>query len=61
MERTPPVIDKAKTVLQESKQCIAERQKLPRIADWSEHGWATVEEYQEDKFADNSDDKKRLF
>jgi hypothetical protein len=32
--------------------------KLLKIADRSEHGWATVEEYQEDELADNSDDEK---
>ena len=31
------------------------------IADRSEHGWATVAEYEEDELADNSDDEKRLF
>ena len=62
LERTPPEIEKAETALQEGEQCIAERQKLLRIADRSEHGWATVEEYQEDELADNSGDEKlRLF
>ena len=32
-----------------------------RIADRSEFGWVTVEEYEEDELADNSDDEKRLF
>ena len=32
-----------------------------RIADRSEFGWATVEEYEEDELADNSDDEKRLY
>ena len=31
------------------------------IADRSEHGWATVAEYEEDELADNFDDEKRLF
>ena len=30
------------------------------MADRSEHGWATVEEYLEDELADNSDDEKRM-
>jgi hypothetical protein len=28
------------------KKLITDRQKLIRIADRSEHGWATVEEYE---------------
>ena len=30
------------------------------MADRSEHGWATVEEYLEDELAENSDDEKRM-
>ena len=37
------------------------RQKAILIADRSEHGWATVAEYEEDELADNADDEKRLF
>ena len=37
-----------------------ERQKHIKIADRSDNGWATVEEYVEDELADNSDDEKRL-
>ena len=37
------------------------RQKAIRIADRSEYGWATVEEYEEDELAANSNDGKRLF
>ena len=61
LERMPPEVEKAKTALQEGEKLIVERQKLLRIADCSEHGWATAEEYQEDELADNSDDEKRLF
>ena len=32
-----------------------------KIADRSEHGWATVKEYEDDELAENSDDEKRLF
>ena len=49
-------MEKAKNLLEESKKLLCERQKLIRIADRSEHGWATVEEYMEDELADNSDD-----
>ena len=61
LEKTPPAVDKATTALKEGEKLIAERQKLIRIADRSDHGWATVEEYMEDELADNSDDEKRLF
>ena len=37
-----------------------ERQKLIRMADRSEHGWATVKEHLEDELADDSDDEKRI-
>ncbi len=59
--QTPPAVEKAKTVLAEGEKLIVERQKLIRIADRSEHGWATVEEYIDDELADNSDDEKRLY
>lgn len=45
-------------LLQEGEKLINVRQKNVLIADKSEHGWATVAEYEEDKLADNSDDKK---
>ena len=51
---------KAKTIVDEGEKLVAERQKHIRIADRSENGWATVEEYVEDELADNSDDEKRL-
>ena len=58
---TPPEVEKARKVLQEGEELIAQRQKLIRIADISDHGWATVEEYVDDELADNSEDEKRLF
>lgn len=51
-------IERAKKVLEEGEALINERQKLIKIADRSEHGWATVEEYVTDELADNSDDEK---
>ena len=44
--------------MKESKALITARQKVIRIVDLSEYGWATVEE---DELADNSDDEKRLY
>ena len=60
LDETPPAVEKAKTALEEGEKLIVERQKHIRIADRSENGWVTVEEYVEDDLADNSDDEKRL-
>ena len=57
---TPPAVEKAKSLLEEGLKIVCERQKLIRIADRSEHGWATVDEYLEDELADNSGDEKRM-
>ena len=61
LKDTPPAMEKAITTLQEGEKLISLRQKSILIADRSEHGWATVAEYEEDELADNSDDEKRLF
>ena len=58
---TPPAVEKAKSTTEEGEKLINDRQKLIRIADRNEHGWATVEEYEDDELADNSDDEKKLF
>ena len=39
---------------------IAQRQKLLKLADRSEWGWAVVEEFVEDDLADDSGDEKRM-
>lgn len=57
----PPAIEKVKKALKEGEVLINQRQKLIKIADRSENGWATVDEYMADELADNSDDEKRLF
>ena len=46
--------------LKEGRALIAERQKLIKIADRSELGWAVVNEYTADELAANSDDEKRI-
>ena len=61
LQQTPPAIEKARAAIQEGEKLIDARQKHIKIADRSEHGWATVAEYEEDELADNSDDEKRLF
>ena len=53
-------MEKAKTLLEEGEKLILDRQKHIRIADWSENGWAIVDEYVEDELADSSNDEKRL-
>lgn len=58
---TPPAVERARESLEEGEDLIVSRQKAIRIADRSEYGWATVEEYEEDELAANSDDEKRLF
>ena len=60
LTETPPAMEKAKTMMEEGTKFVRERQKLIRLADRSEHGWATVEEYLEDELADNSDDEKQM-
>ena len=47
--------------LKEGIQSIALRQKHIKVAHRSEFGWATVEEYDKDELASDSDDEKRLF
>ena len=54
-------MEKARTLLKELEKLIDARQKNIKIADRSEHVWATVQEYEEDELADNSDGEKRLF
>ena len=53
-------MERAKQLLEEGEKIINEHQKHIRIADRSDNGWATVEEYVEDELADNEDDEKRF-
>ena len=60
---TLPSASNIKSVLEYLKKgraVIAERQKLIKIADRSELGWAVVNEHTADEFAENSDDEKRM-
>ena len=54
-------MEKARTALQEGQKIFDLRQKLIKTADRSEHGWATVVEYEEDELAENPNDEKGLF
>ena len=53
-------LDKAKRELEQGLQLISARQKRIKVADQSEFGWATVDEYEQDTLAENEDDAKRL-
>lgn len=52
--------DKAKAALNEGIELILHRMKLIKLADKSEFGWGTVNEYVSDELASNSDDEKRM-
>ena len=53
-------LDKAKQELQEGKKLLAERQKLIKLADRSECGWAIVSAYLADDLTDTPDDERRI-
>ena len=53
-------LDKAKKELQEGKNLIQERQKLNKLAERSDFGWATVSAYLTDDLADTPEDEKRI-
>ena len=52
--------DAAKEALAKGEQLMAQRQKLIKVADRSELGWAVVAEYQANDLAENSDDERKL-
>ena len=53
-------VNRAKDALLRGRKLLADRQKLIKIADRSDLGWAVVSEYTADELADDSDDEKRL-
>ena len=53
-------IDKAKEEFKQGLEIIAARQKRIKVADRSEFGWATVDEYKQDQLAADEEDAKRL-
>ena len=50
----------SKEALKKGRRLIAERQKLIKIADRSEHSWGVVQEYTADELAEDLGDEKRL-
>ena len=57
MDERRVAVEKAKQLLEEGEK-INECQKH-KIADRSNNGWATIEEYVEGELADNEDDEKQ--
>ena len=53
-------LKKVETSLEDGMKQLATRQKHIKIADRSDHGWATVSHYLEDPLASGPDDEKRL-
>ena len=53
-------VDKAKSSLSEGTSMLSERQKLILLADKSDFGWKTVEQYTQYELADNEEDGKKI-
>ena len=53
--------DKVKTVLEEGTGIVSKRIKAIKLADKSEFGWQTVNEYLSDELASDSEDEKRMY
>ena len=54
-------LEKVKSDLDEGEKLLVERQKHILLADKSEFGWSTVEEYKQHDLADDSEDEKRIY
>jgi regulator of RNase E activity RraB len=54
------LVNKVVSDLRNAANLVAQRQKLIRLADRSEHGWAVVPHYLADPLASDEDDEKRM-
>ena len=54
-------LEKVKSDLEKGEKMLVERQKHILLADKSEYGWSTVEEYKQHDLADDSEDEKRIY
>ena len=52
--------DKVKQSLEKGESLLAERQKHILLADKSDFGWLTIQEYKKNDLADDSDDEKKI-
>ena len=59
--RVRQMTSKAQEKIEEGMKLIEYRQKLIKMADSSELGWRTVNEYQANVIADDSDDKNKIW
>ena len=54
-------IENALEKVEEGMKLVADQMKLIKIADRSEFGWKAANEYEQDEFASDSADEKRIF
>ena len=60
LSKPNPVISKAKAALDSGIELVSNRNKLIVLADSSDGGWQTVEEYTQRDIAADSDDDRRI-
>ena len=53
--------EKVKVALESGTESVSKRVKAIKLADKSEFGWATVNEYLSDELASDSDDEKGIY
>ena len=54
-------LEAEKSVVDQGISLVKERQKLILLADKSQYGWKTVQEYLQHELADDSDDEKKIY